>query len=56
MYWGSWKCHPGKQKYIRANQTNFMDTKLNHAIILLSKLRKKFLKSRSNKAREAYKK
>ena len=45
-----------KQKYIRANQANFMDSKLNHAIMLRSKLRNKFLKSRSNKDRKAYKK
>ena len=33
-----------KQKYIRANQANFMDSKLNHAIMLRSKLCNKFLK------------
>ena len=50
------KYAPEKQKYIRANQANFMDSKLNDAIMLRSKLRNKFLKSRSNKDREAYKK
>ena len=50
------KYAPEKQKYIRANQINFMDSKLNHAIMLRSKLRNKFLKSRSSKDREAYKK
>ena len=50
------KYAPEKRKYIRANQANFMDIKLNHAIMLRSKLRNKFLKSRSNKDREAYKK
>ena len=45
-----------KQKYIRANQANLMDSNLNHAIILRSKLRNEFLNSRSNKDREAYKK
>ena len=45
------KYAPEKQKYIRANQANFMDSKLNHAIMLRSKLRNKFLKSRSNKDR-----
>ena len=35
---------------------NFMDSKLNHAIMLRSKLRNEFLKGRSNKDREAYKK
>ena len=48
------KCAPEKQKYIRANQVSFMDSKLNHAIILRAKLRNKFLKSRSVKARESY--
>ena len=47
---------PPKNKSIRAIQANFMDSKLNHAIMLCSKLRNKFLKSRSNKDREAYKK
>ena len=50
------KYAPEKRKYIRANQANFMDSKLNHAIMLRSKLRNKFLKSRSNKDGEAYKK
>ena len=50
------KYAPEKQKYIRANPANFMDSELNHAIMLRSKLRNKFLKSRSNKDREAYKK
>ena len=31
-----------KQKYIRANQANFMDSKLNHANMLRSKLRNEF--------------
>ena len=43
------KYAPEKQKFIRANQENFMDSKLNHAIMLRSKLRNNFLKSRSNK-------
>ena len=47
---------PLKQKYIRANQANIMDSELNHATMLRSKLCNKFLKSRSNKDREAYKK
>ena len=47
---------PEKQKYVRGNQANFTDSKLNHAIMLPSKLRNKFLKSRSNKDRETYKK
>ena len=50
------KYAPVKQKYIRANQANFMNSKLNHAIMLRSKLRNKFLKRRSNKDREVCKK
>ena len=50
------KYAPEKLKYIRANQANFIDSKLNHATMLHSKLRNKFLKRRSNKDREAYKK
>ena len=30
------KYAPEKQKYIRANQTNFMDSKLNHDCVFLS--------------------
>ena len=33
-----------------------MDSKFNHAIMLYSKLRNKFLERRSNKDRETYKK
>ena len=44
------------QKYVRSNQANFMDTELNHAIMVRSKLQQKYLKSRSNKDRKAYKK
>ena len=50
------KYAPETRKYIRANKAIFMDSKLNHAIMLHSKLRNKFLKRRSNKCREAYKK
>ena len=47
------KYAPEKQKYIRANQTRFMDSKLNHAIMLRSKLRNKFLKSSFLKDRDS---
>ena len=40
-----------KQKYIRTNQANVMDSELNHSVMLHSKLRNKFLKRRSNKDR-----
>ena len=42
------KYAPEKRKYIRGNQANFMDSKLNLAIMLRSKLHNKFLKSRTN--------
>ena len=45
-----------KQKKVRAKQANFMDAELNHAIMIRSKLRHNYLKNRSNKDREAYKK
>ena len=48
------KYAPEKHKYIRANQVSFMDSKLNHAIMMRSKLRKKFLKSRSVRDRDSY--
>ena len=48
------KYAPEKQKYIRANQASFMNSKLNHAIMLRSKLRNKFLESRSLKDRDSY--
>ena len=44
------KYAPEKQKYIRANQANFMDS------MFRSKLCNKFVKGRSNNDREAYKK
>ena len=47
---------PEKQTYIRGNRANFIDSKLNHAITLRSELPNKFLKSGSNKDREAHKK
>ena len=48
------KYAPEKHKYIRANQVSFMDSKLNHAIMMRSKLRKKILKSRSVRDRDSY--
>ena len=47
------KYTPKKRNFIRANQANFMDNILNHAIMLRSKLRNKVLKSKSNKDKEA---
>ena len=37
------------QKYVRANQGNFMNTELNHVIMVASKLPQNYLKSRINK-------
>ena len=50
------KYAPEKPKHIRANQENFMDSKLNHATMSPSKIPNKFLKSGSNNDRETYKK
>ena len=47
---------PIKRKYLRANQAPFMNKELQKAIMLRSKLRKKFLKSRSIGNRKAYNK
>ena len=38
---------PLKKRYVRANQQNFMDKEPNQAIIVISKLRNKYLKSKS---------
>ena len=38
---------PLKKRYVRANQQNFMDKELNQAIMVRSKLRNKYLKSKS---------
>ena len=41
------KYAPEKRKYVRANQANSMDTEVNHAIMVRSKLRLlNYLKSR----------
>ena len=46
------KYAPEKQRYIRVNLANVMDSKLNHANMLCLKLSIKFLKSRSNEDRK----
>ena len=45
---------PSKRKCIRANETPFMTTELHKAIMKRSKLRKKFLKSRTFSGRKTY--
>ena len=47
---------PLKKKYIRANQALFMNKELKKAVMVRSKLRNKFLKSRSEEDRKAYNK
>ena len=45
---------PKKKKYVRGNQSPFMNYTLSKAIILRTKLRKKFLKNRSNENKINY--
>ena len=45
---------PVKKRCIRANQKNFMDKKLNHANMVRSKLRNKYLKLKTEENRLAY--
>ena len=46
---------PLKKIYIRANQKNFMDKELNQTIMVRSKLRNKYLKSKSETDKQRYK-
>ena len=45
---------PVKKRCIRANQKNFMDKNLNHANMVRSKLRNKYLKVKTEENRLAY--
>ena len=45
---------PMKIKYIRVNNSPFMNNDLSKAIMVRSRLRNKFLKSKTNESREAY--
>ena len=47
---------PLKQRYVRANQQNFMDKELNQAIMVRSKLRNEYLKSKSETDKLRYNK
>ena len=47
---------PVKKRYVRANQQNFMDKELNQAIMVRSKLRNKYLKSKSEIDKQRYNK
>ena len=45
---------PKKKKYVRSNQSHFMNKTLSEAIMLRTKLRNKFLKNRSNENKTNY--
>ena len=45
---------PIKQRYIRANQAPFINKKINKEIMKRSRLRNKFLNTKSNIDRKAY--
>ena len=45
---------PLKNRFIRANQASFINKKLQRAVMVRSKLRKKFPKSRSVSDKKAY--
>ena len=47
---------PRKQKFIRANNSNFVTKSLSKAIMKRSKLRNKYLRERTNKAKSLYNK
>ena len=47
---------PLKKKYLRANHSKFVTKELSKAIMLKSKLRKRFLKDRTEESRCKYKK
>ena len=47
---------PLKKRYVRANQQNSMDKELNQAIMVRSKLRNKYLKSKSETDKQRYNK
>ena len=47
---------PMKVKYIRANNSPFMNSELYQAIMVRSRLRNKFLKLKNNESKDAYKK
>ena len=47
---------PLKKKYVRAKQASFMNKELKNAIMVRSKLRNKFLNSRSEEDRKVYNK
>ena len=47
---------PLKKRCVGANQQSFMDTELNQAILVRSKLRNKYLKSKSETNKQGYNK
>ena len=50
------KYAPLKKRYVRANQSPFINRKLNKEIMKMSRLRNKFLNTKSDIGRKAYKK
>ena len=47
---------PLKKRYVRANEQSFIDKELNQAIMVRSKLRNKYLKSKSEIDKQRYNK
>ena len=47
---------PSKTRYVRANDSPFMNTDIYKAIMVRSRLRKKYLKLKTEEANSAYKK
>ena len=45
---------PQKQRYVRSNQSKFMDRELNKAVMKRSRLRNKFIKDKTQVSKEAY--
>jgi hypothetical protein len=45
---------PQKQRYVRSNQSKFMDKELNKAVMKRSRLRNKFIKEKTQASKEAY--
>ena len=56
LQWALDKHAPLKTRYVRANQQNFMDKELSQAIMVRSKLRNKYLKSKFEIDKQRYNK
>ena len=51
-----WKHAPIKKKYVRANQVSFMNCKIHKEVIRRTRLRNKFIESKTDADRIAYNK